>query len=74
MIGKTAEIAPSACVEISRPIQMLAIVCDADCRTLLSMQGNEKDEEDPPHRLSLLEHVDSVAARRLSLRHRLLLG
>ena len=37
--GKTAETAPSACVEISRPIQMLANVCDADCSALLSIIG-----------------------------------
>ncbi len=42
MIGNTAEIAPRACVEIRRPIQMLAIVCDADCKTLLSMSGTRK--------------------------------
>ena len=39
MIGNTADTAPSACVEINRPIQMLAIVCDADCSTLLSING-----------------------------------
>ena len=42
MIGNTAEMAPSACVEIRRPIQMLAMVCDADCKALLSMSGTRK--------------------------------